>query len=238
VPNVDAVVVPIGGGGLIAGVSLAVKSVRPQMAVIGVEPRNVGPYSAALAAGRPVTVEMQPTLADGLAISQVGQLAFGIARQHVDQVVQVSEQEIALAILRLMELEKAVVEGAGAAALAAMLGDQLTGLRGKTVVLVLAGGNIDLTILHRLIEIGMVADGRLVRFEATISDRPGGLARLATLIAEAGASIVDVAHDRAFAGVNLAAVDVRCTVETRDAAHIQELLAMLQAAGIRVTREY
>ncbi len=232
VPECDAVVIPIGGAGLIAGVGLAIKSLRPEVQVIGVEAASAASFSASLAAGEPVAIDTQPTLADGLAISQVGAHAFEIARANVDKVVQVSEQQIALAILRLMELEKAVVEGAGAAALAALLTDQLPELQGKRVVLVLCGGNIDLTSLHRLIEIGMLVDGRLTRFTAQISDRPGGLARLASLIAQAGASIVDVTHDRAFSGLNFAAVNVLCTVETRDADHIQRMFGLLTDHGI------
>lgn len=235
VPECDAVIIPIGGAGLVAGVALAIKSLRPEVQIIGVEATSAASFSAALAAGQPVEIETQPTLADGLAISIVGTHAFEIARQRVDKVVQVSEQQIALAILRLMELEKAVVEGAGAAALAALLSGQLPELQGKRVILVLCGGNIDLTSLHRLIEIGMVVDGRLTRFTAQISDRPGGLARLASLIAKAGASIVEVTHDRAFSGLNFAAVNVLCTVETRDAEHIHQLFGLLAEHGITYT---
>jgi threonine dehydratase len=137
-----------------------------------------------------------------------------------------------------MELEKSVVEGAGAAPLAAILpgSTKLHDLAGKNVVLCLCGGNIDLMILHRLIETGLVADGRLVCFTATISDRPGGLAQLAKVIGDCGASIQEITHDRAFAGPDVTAVNVRCTVETRDRAHIDELFAKLTAAGFRHER--
>jgi threonine dehydratase len=135
-----------------------------------------------------------------------------------------------------MEMEKSVVEGAGAAPLAAMLSGQLPHLAGKRVVLVLCGGNIDLAILSRLIESALVADGRLTRFSAVISDRPGGLARLATVLAEAGASIKEITHDRAFAGPDVTAVRVSCIVETRDHAHADELFARLEACGIRHAR--
>ena len=147
-----------------------------------------------------------------------------------------SEALLALAIVRLMELEKSVVEGAGAAPLAALLGGYLPELAGKRVVLALCGGNIDLSILSRLIDTGLVADGRLTRFTAVISDRPGGLARLASLIASAGASIKEITHDRAFAGPNVTAVNVLCTVETSSHEHIRELFAQLQAAGIECFR--
>jgi threonine dehydratase len=238
VPQVDAVVVPLGGLGLAAGIALAVKHLRPAVEIIGVEAEHAPCWSAAVAAGKPAPAKMLPTLADGLAVGQVGALAFEIARPRIDRVVRVDEQSLALAVVRLMELEKSVVEGAGAAPLAALLPatTQLQDLAGKNVVLCLCGGNIDLMILHRLIESGLVTDGRLVRFTATISDRPGGLAQLAKVIGDCGASIQEISHDRAFAGPDVTAVNVRCTVETRDRAHIDELFAELQAAGIRYWR--
>lgn len=233
VPQLDAIIVPIGGGGLIAGVATALKQLKPTIQVIGVEPANSTCFTSALAEGHCVRVPSQPTLADGLAVGIVGENAFAIARGLVDRVIQVSEGEIALAIVRLMELEKSVVEGAGAAALAAITSGQLADLAGKKVALVLTGGNIDLTILSRLIESAMVVDGRLVRFTAVISDRPGGLARLTSLIASAGGSVKEITHDRLFSGPNVAAVNVLCTVETRDQAHIEELYRHLTANGVR-----
>ncbi len=235
VPDVEAVVVPIGGGGLIAGVALALKTLKPRVKVIGVEPKAATCYTAALKVGRPTPVEVRPTLADGLAVSRVGANAFAIARDHVDRIVRVGEDELALAILRLVELEKSVVEGAGAAPLAAFLGDKIPEMAERTVVLLLSGGNIDPTVLSRVIECGLVADGRLIRFTATISDRPGGLARLASLIAATGASIKDITHDRAFAGPDISAVNVLCTLETRDRDHIAEIHRALEREGIRFT---
>lgn len=231
VPDVDAIVVPIGGAGLIAGIALAAKHLKPHLKVIGVEPVRAASYTAALKAGHPVQTPISPTLADGLAVPEVGANAFAIARALVDKVVLVDEHEIARAVLRLMEWEKAVVEGAGAAPLAACLAGQLPELRGKKVVLPLSGGNIDLTTLDRVIERGLVSDGRLYRFTATISDRPGGLARFAGILASEGASIVDIAHDRAFADDDLSTVAVHCVVETRDAAHIEDLQKRLQLEG-------
>jgi threonine dehydratase len=165
----------------------------------------------------------RPTLADGLATLTVGTNAFAIARRHVDQVVSVSEDDIALAILRMVELEKTVVEGAAATPLAAMMAGKLPKLRGRKVVLAVCGGNIDPAILSRVIEKGLVHDGRLTRFTAVISDRPGGLAKLAGVIAASGASIKDITHDRAFSGPDVSAVHAVCTVETRDRAHVREL---------------
>ncbi len=234
VPDVEAVIVPVGGGGLIAGVSLAIKSQRPQVRVIGVEAEGAASFAAALAAGRPVQFKTRPTLADGLAVNRSGELAFRIAQPCVDQNVTVGEEMLALAILRLLELEKGVVEGAGAAPLAALLSGKLPELAGKKVVLVLAGGNIDPTILSRVIEKGLVADGRICHFTATISDRPGGLARFASLIASTGASIKEVIHDRTFSGADVYAVNVLCVVETRDRQHITQLHDLLSREGIPI----
>jgi threonine dehydratase len=231
VRDVDAVIVPIGGAGLIAGVALALKTLRPEVKVIGVEPERAASFSAAMAAGEPVEFDLQPTLADGLSVPKVGENAFRLARELVDRTVLVRERHLALAVLRLMELEKAVVEGGGAAPLAACLAGLVPELAGKKVVLPLCGGNIDLTTLDRVIERGLVSDGRLCRFTATISDRPGGLARFAALIAGEGASIVDIAHDRAFADEDLATVAVHCVVETRDAAHVAALKTRLEKEG-------
>jgi len=231
VRDLDAIVCPIGGGGLIAGVATAVKSLRPRVKVIGVESISTGNFTAALRAGRPVTVPRRPTLADGLATLTVGVNAFALARRRVDQVVRVTEEWIALAILRMVELEKTVVEGAAAAPLAAMMAGQLPALRGKRVALVVCGGNIDPAILSRVIEKGLVHDGRLTRFTAKISDRPGGLAVLCRVIAEAGASIKDIEHDRAFSGPDVSAVLAVCTVETRNRAHIATLHRALKKNG-------
>jgi threonine dehydratase len=232
VNDLEAVIVPVGGGGLIAGVSLATKTLRPQTRVIAVEAEGVASFSAAVKAGQPTQIALQPTLADGLAIPKVGANAFEIARKHVDQVVTVTEEQIAIAILRLVELEKTVAEGAAAAPLAAILSGKLPELAGKRVVLLLCGGNIDPNILGRVIERGLVADGRLCRFSAVISDRPGGLAVLSKQIAAAGASIKQIVHDRAFASPDVTLVNVLCTVETRNQEHFQAVRARLKAHGI------
>ncbi len=236
-PAVDAIVVPIGGGGLIAGMACAVKARRPDVQVIGVEPEHAACYAAALAAGQPMDVEVRATLADGLAVARVGPHAFALARERVDGVVTVDEAALAIAILRLIELEKSVVEGAGAAPLAAFLATKLPQLKGRRVALVLSGGNIDPNILGRVIEIGLVHDGRICRFTAVITDRPGGLAGLASLIAGTGANVLDIAHDRVFAGPDVSAVRVVCTLEIADPEHRDRVLLALREAGIRVTQD-
>jgi threonine dehydratase len=234
VPDLDAVIIPVGGAGLLAGVSLAVKTLRPDAKIVAVEAENVASFSAALEAGKPVKIALHPTLADGLAIPQVGSNAFEIARSLVDQTVTVTEEQIALAILRLVELEKSVVEGAAATPLAACLSGKLKELAGKRVILLFCGGNIDPNVLSRVIERGLVADGRLGRFTAVISDRPGGLADLAAQIASTGASIKQVVHDRAFASSDVSAVNVLCTVETRNHEHLAELRAKLKSHGVKI----
>jgi threonine dehydratase len=233
-PDLQAIVVPVGGGGLLAGIGTVIKARRPSVQVIGVEPARAACLSAGLAAGRPVPISLAPTLADGLAVSQVGERPLEILRHVADRVVTVDEAAIALAVLRLIELEKSVVEGAGAAPLAAFLAGRLDELRGQRVVLVLCGGNIDLTMLDRVIEVGLVADGRLARFTVSISDRPGGLARLAEVIAATGASIKEIVHDRAFAGPDLSEVRVVCVVETTGQDHIAALHRALADAGVTV----
>ena len=233
VPEADAIIVPVGGAGLIAGVGLAIKALKPSVKIIGVAAENTPSFAAALAAGKPVNVQNGATLADGLAVPAVGANAFAIAREVVDQFVLVSENEIALAILRILELEKSVVEGAAASSLAALLSGKLPELAGKRVVLPFCGGNIDPGVLNRVIERGLVADGRLFRFIATISDRPGGLASLTKVIAGTGASVKEITHDRAFCAVDVSAVQVGCVVETRDRAHIEALKRALDEAGIR-----
>jgi threonine dehydratase len=237
VPEVDAVVCPIGGGGLIAGIGVALKSLRPRVRLIGVESIHTGNMTAALRAGKPVVVPRQPTLADGLATLTVGRNAFSLARESVDEVITIGEDWITLAILRMLELEKTVVEGAAAAPLAVMMANRLPRFRGKRVVLVVGGGNIDPAILGRVIEKGLVHDGRLTRFRAKISDRPGGLAELSRVIASCGASIKDIAHDRAFSGSDVSAVNVLCTVETRDRAHVLALHRALRRGGFKPVRQ-
>ena len=234
VPSLHAVIVPVGGGGLIAGISLAIKSLRPEVQVIGVEAAIMPSLTQALAAGHVVAVPARPTLADGLATTRLGDNAFAILRPRIDRALTVSEELIALAILRLIELEKSVIEGAGAAPLAALLSGQLPELKGKTVALLLCGGNIDPLILGRVIEVGLAADGRLARLVATISDRPGGLAHLASIVAETGASIQQITHDRVFSGPDVSSVRVVCDVETHDRQHIEQLQQTLIARGITV----
>lgn len=237
VPDLDAVVIPVGGGGLLAGVATALCVLKPGVTIVGVEPENASCFSAGLAAKKPVRVTTRFTLADGLAVSEAGRNTLATAASLVDRIEIVREDALALAILRLAELEKAIVEGAGAAPLAALLNGLMPELAGKRVVILLTGGNIDPLAHARVIEKGLAADGRIYRFDALISDRPGGLAHLSTLLAEVGANVTEIAHNRTFAGPDLSTVHVLCTVETRDRAHIAEINRLLKKEGVGMVRE-
>ena len=233
-PDVEAVVVPTGGAGLLAGVGVVLAALRPDVRIVAVEAAAAPSFSASLAAGRPVAVPIRPTLADGLAVGRVGDVSFPLAAAVVDRVVTAGEDLLALAVVRLLELEKTVVEGAGAAALAALLGDECRDLVGRRVVLLLCGGNIDLTSLDRVIDHGLAVDGRRWRFTTRISDRPGGMARLSAAIAAAGASVREIVHDRAFSGPDVFSIAVEVTVETSGRKHVAALAAALRAEGFEV----
>lgn len=233
-PDLDAVIVPIGGAGLIAGVGLALKTLRPGCEIVGVEPDACPSFAQAMKVGYPERAGTRPTLADGLAVPTVGASAFALARTVVDRWLTVDEEHIALAILRLLELERAVVEGGGAAGLAAFLAGSLDDLKGKKVAVLVCGGNLDPAVLGRIIEHGLAADGRLLRFRATISDRPGGLARFTADLAATGASVRQVAHERAFARADVSTVDVEVVAEASDRAHGVRILADLEASGYPV----
>ncbi|KAK9504478.1 hypothetical protein O3M35_010801 [Rhynocoris fuscipes] len=227
VSNIDAIVVPVGGGGLIAGVALAVKTLHPSIKIIGVESDRCSSFSAAISANEPVEVEIKSTLADGLAVPTVGYNAFATAAPLIDKMVVVKEEWIAIAILRLVELEKCVVEGAGASGLAAILAGQLPELKGKKVVLPLCGGNIDTTILGRCLERGLAVDGRLIKFCVTVSDRPGGIADLCRLVSTTGVSIKDIIHERAWITSHVFSVQVTVVCETMNMEHANQLKKVL-----------
>ena len=212
--NIDAIVIPVGGGGLIAGISLAVKTINPDVQIIGVEPNRCASMAAAMEAGEVVKVTMPgPTLADGLAVPTVGPRSFEVCRNRVDKLVTVSEKDISVALLRLVELEKLIQEGAGAAGIAAVLAGKLPELKGKNVAVLLCGGNIDTSTLGNVLERGLVNDGRLIRFSCVVPDRPGGIAGLCATIAFVGASIKQINHERAWLQDDSHSVQVDVTCE-------------------------
>ncbi|UJR28484.1 hypothetical protein I4U23_009722 [Adineta vaga] len=227
VPEVDAIIVPTGGGGLLAGVAVAVKSVNPRVKVISVESERAPGFYKSTEAGHPIYTECKSTLADGLAVPLVGGNAFATASPLIDKVVCVSEEYIAIAILRLVEMEKAVVEGAGAAGLAAVLQGLLPELKGKKVVIPLCGGNIDTTVLGRVLERGLVADKRLLKIWLTVSDRPGSLAQMCKLFSSAGASVKDIYHERAWLKSDMFSVQIQVVLEVRDSDHADEVTKII-----------
>jgi threonine dehydratase len=229
-PEIEAIVSPIGGGGLIGGIACAVKEVRPAVKVYGVQPAKIPSMKAAVEAGKPVTLDSAKTIADGIAVRRAGERTLPLVQKYVDDIVTVEEEEIANAILLLLEREKTLAEGAGAAAMAAVLNRKVR-LDTKRVAVLVCGGNIDVTLLARIIERGLVKDGRLVRLRVHLPDYPGALHRLTGILAEHRANIVETAYDRAYHGVNLGDTAIDITMETRGPEHIAELLAALVAAG-------
>jgi threonine dehydratase len=231
VPELDTLVAPVGGGGMIAGCAVAARGLKPDLRVIGAESEG---YSAMrqLLAGEPVTAGGD-TIAEGIAVRDIGKLPLEIARALIDPVVAVDEVAIEQAICLLLEVEKTVTEGAGAAGLAALLAYPEL-VKGRKVGLVLSGGNIDTRLLASVLLRGLVRDGRIVRLRLMIGDAPGQLARVAGTIGKAGGNIVEVQHQRLFGGVVAKATELDVTVETRDRAHVGEVVAALQAEGFKV----
>jgi threonine dehydratase len=235
IPQLEAVVVPIGGGGLIGGIACAIKESRPDIRIVGVQASRLPSMLAARAEGHPVTVEPSTTIADGIAVRRAGDVTYPMVARYVDEIVTVDEDEIASAILVLLEREKTLAEGAGATALAALLQKKTTLMGAHTAVLV-CGGNIDVTLLSRIIERGLVQDGRLIRLRIHLLDKPGALAELTRLIASYRANIVDTLHNRAYYGVNLGDTVIDITMETRGREQVAELLEALTAEGYKHSR--
>lgn len=231
-PQAASVVVPTGGGGLLAGVALAVKAVRPDVRVVGVQAKDAAAYPGSLEAGRPTPLEQMRTMADGIAVGRPGDLTFAAVRDHVDDVVTVSEDSLARAVLALAERAKLVSEPAGAAAVAALLDDPA---RFPTpCVAVVSGGNIDPLLLGKVIRHGMAAAGRYLNLHVTIPDVPGGLAKLLTVVGDSGANVLEVAHERISPLLSVDEVDVMLQLETRGSTHSDTVLSALRAQGYRV----
>ena len=235
VPELQAVVVPIGGGGLIGGIACAIKESRPDIRVIGVQTSRLPSMAAAVEQHHPVTLDSATTIADGIAVRRAGDVTFPVVDRYVDEIVTVDEDEIASAILVLLEREKTLAEGAGATALAALIQKKTT-LKSEHTAVIVSAGNIDVTLLSRIIERGLVQDGRLIRLRIHLLDKPGALAELTRLIADHRANIVDTLHNRAYYGVNLGDTVIDITMETRGREQVSELLAALTAAGYKHSR--
>jgi threonine dehydratase len=236
VEGLEAVVVPIGGGGLIGGIACALKESNPAIRVIGVQTARLPSMQAAVAAHHPVTVEAANTIADGIAVRRAGTVTLPVVEKYVDEIVTVEEDEIASAILTLLEREKTLAEGAGATALAALLQRRTTLAPGTRTGVLVCGGNIDVTLLSRIIERGLVQDGRLIRLRIHLLDKPGALVELTSIIAQHRVNIVDTLYNRAYYGVNLGDTVIDITMETRGREQVEELLAALTTNGFRHTR--
>ena len=235
VPELEAVVVPIGGGGLIGGIGCALKEINPKIRVVGVEPEKLPSMIRAREAGAPVTIAAEATIADGIAVRRAGNLTLPLVTRYVDEIVTVDDEEIASAILMLLEQEKTLAEGAGAAALAAVVQSK-TKLRQRNTVVMVCGGNIDVTLLAKIIERGLVKDGRLLRIRVHLQDRPGALHQLTQILARERANIVETIHNRAYYGVSLGDTVIDVTLETRGATHISAISHALREAGFRFER--
>ncbi|MEZ5582379.1 MAG: threonine ammonia-lyase [Candidatus Competibacteraceae bacterium] len=234
VPDLEVLVVPVGGGGLIAGIAEAVKSVRPVVRVIGVETALLPAMQASLAAGHVQPLPAASTLADGISVAVVGSYTFPIVNRYVEEIVTVSEEEIANAIMVLLEREKTLAEGAGAVGFAALYQNKIKDIAGKKVVVVLSGGNIDLTLLSRIIERGLEMDGRLARLKVIVPDRPGSAAELTAIIGAHRANIFDLSQSRPLSDVQLGQAEVEMTLETKGREHVEEIVKTIRAKGFTV----
>ncbi len=231
-PDAATVVIPTGGGGLIAGTAIAVKTLRPDVRVVGVQAAGAAAYPPSLAEGHPIRLSQMATMADGIAVGQPGALPFRLVREYVDDMLTVSEEALSRALVALVEREKLVVEPAGAAAAAALCEDphRFTG----PVVIVLSGGNVDPLLLGKVIRHGMAAARRYLNLQVTLPDLPGGLAQLLTLVAAAGANVIEVAHERISPSLLLDEVDVHLQMETRGEPHAEAVIASIREHGYQV----
>ncbi len=236
-PDVETVVVPIGGGGLISGIATAIKSQRPDVRIIGVQAEGAASVVQSLAAGEIQPRESVDTVADGIATRSVGQRPFEIIQQHVDEVVTVSDEEIALALTLLLERSKTLTEGAGAVALAALLEERFDYREGEVIVPALCGGNIDLNVLTTVILRGLVQMGRYLKITTVLKDQPGALQGLIGIIADQQANIYSIHHERTSREIGMSDTEVEIELETHGPQHAAELLAELRDSGYEVTVE-
>ena len=237
VPDLDVLLIPVGGGGLIAGTALAVKHHRPQARIIGVEATAAPSARLSRERGHPVMIASRETIADGIAVKRVGDVTFPVIQDLVDDLVEVTDGEIASAVLNLLERQKTVVEGAGAVGLAALLTGRVQVSPDDDVVVALTGGNIDINMISRIIDRGMVVDGRAIRLVVTGRDRPGFLAGLSRTVAGAGANVLDIHHRRSFADISVGDVGIIMHLETRGQSHVNEIVGLLESQGHKVQED-
>ncbi|GAB7389063.1 threonine ammonia-lyase [Bacillaceae bacterium] len=235
-PDVEAIVCPIGGGGLISGIAIAVKESKPSVKLYGVQAAACPGMVASLANQAPVKVRSSGTLADGIAVKQPGKLTFAITQKYLDDVITVEDIEIARTMLYLLERSKLLVEGSGAASLAALLYRKLP-LAGKKTVALISGGNVDVNLVSRIIERGLVESGRYVTIRTTVPDKPGYLNRLLTIIAELRANVISIVHHRISSRIMPGQTEIELSLETQDHAHIEKIERRLLKAGYELTKE-
>ena len=233
--NIDAVVVPIGGGGLISGVAFAIKSLRPSIKVYGVQAANAPSMYESVKQKKQITLDTVSTFADGIAVKHPGDLTFEIVNKYVDGIVTVSEDEIAMAILALMEKQKLVSEGAGATAVAAVIANKIP-VKGKNVVCVVSGGNIDVNILSRVLTRGLSSSGRNVSMQIALEDKPGQLVLVSTVISKCGGNIINVRYERSDLNMPISSCYLTIGMETRDFAHIKLIEQKLTEAGLKIVK--
>ena len=232
-PDVDAVVCAIGGGGLISGVACAIKSLNPNIKVYGVQAEGAPSMVESIKNGEPVHLDSVSTIADGIQVKEPGEHTFEYVKKYVDDIVTVSDDEISSAILKLIESQKMIAEGAGAAPLAAVMFNKLP-VKGKKVVCVVSGGNIDVTILSRVIKRGLLMTGRQQTFCVELQDKPGQLVAVSNIIAEKGANVISIHHERGGEGTDVNGCSLRVVLETRDFAQIKEIRDALVDAGFKL----
>ena len=231
--NIDAVVVPIGGGGLISGVAYTVKSLKPQIKVYGVQAANAPSMFESLKKKEQITLDTVSTFADGIAVKHPGDLTFELVSKYVDEVVTVSEDEIAMAILTLMERQKLIAEGAGATAVAAVLSDKIP-VDGKNVVCIVSGGNIDVNILSRVLTRGLKASGRNVNLQIALEDKPGQLVQVSTIISRCGGNIINVRYERSDLNMPISSCYLTIGLETKNFEQIEVIKKELNKAGLKI----
>lgn len=233
--DIDAVVVPIGGGGLISGVAFAIKSLKPSIKVYGVQAANAPSMYESVKQKKQITLDTVSTFADGIAVKHPGDLTFEIVNKYVDEIVTVSEDEIAMAILALMEKQKLVSEGAGATAVAAVIANKIP-VKGKNVVCVVSGGNIDVNILSRVLTRGLSSSGRNVSMQIALEDKPGQLVLVSTVISKCGGNIINVRYERSDLNMPISSCYLTIGMETRDFAHIKLIEQKLTEAGLKIVK--
>lgn len=233
-PNVDAVIVPIGGGGLISGVAYTIKQINPNCKVYGVQAQGAPSMENSINDGQIETLPKVQTIADGIAVKTPGNLTYDLVKEYVDGIVTVSDDEIALAILTLLEQQKLISEGAGAVPVAAVLAGKIPDIDGKNICCLVSGGNVDVTVLSRVIERGLKMSGRTANITIALSDRPGQLAEVSDIIAKTGANVTSINYDSTDLDMNITDCYLRIDVETRDFAHIVAIKSALREAGFEV----